>query len=472
MAKKKKKAISFFKYLTVVMIIVTIITLGLVKFINILPTEYFYVLLGLVALVVLTNSFLILAKSGGKKRIIGTLSTIIYIIILVVVIVYLLNTIGFLKKFGFSNYKTENYSVLVLKDSKVDDILELDKKAMGSLEFNNDGINKAREKIEKKIKVNFETYNDGSELKTSFLNQQVESILIENSVLAILIEDDATFFSKYKVIYEFSIEIETSDITKDVDITKDSFNVYISGIDTYGAISSVARSDVNMILSVNPQNHKVLIVSIPRDYYLKLATKGEYDKFTHAGIYGVEESVKTLENFLDIKINYYVKVNFTSMINIVNALNGVNVYSEYDFTSIDNYHYNKGYNELDGEKALSFVRERKAFWNGDRVRIQNQASMVKAIADKVMSPTIITNYNKLLKSLDGAFITNLKDDNLTKFIKKQAEDMSSWDIENVSLEGQDSYQYTYSYKGNKLYVMIPDMDSVNEVKSKLKEVLE
>lgn len=470
MAKKKNKIMPFFKYLTIVMVVVTLITLGLVKFIDILPLEYFYVFVGLLVLISIVNASLILTKKNSKKRVIGSLLTILYIIILILGIVYLLNTIGFLKRLGFSNYKTENYSVLVLKETGIDDLNDLKGKMVGSLEFSTDGLKKAKEKLDKKVEVNLETYKDASLLKIAFLNSKVDSILIENSVLSILNEED-NFSYKYKVIYEFSVDVETEDITKNVDITKDAFNIYISGIDTYGAISSVARSDVNMILSVNPKTKKILITSIPRDYYLKLATKGEYDKFTHSGIYGVEESVKTLEEFLDIKINYYIKVNFTSMINVIDALGGVNVYSEYSFVSIDNYEYNKGYNEVKGEKALSFVRERQAFVNGDRIRVMNQAAMVRAMIDKAISPAIITNYNSLLKSLSDAFITNISKESLTSFIKKQIQEETVWDIENVRMDGTDSYEYTYSYKWNKLYVMIPDNESVNNTKAKLKEVL-
>lgn len=470
MAKKKNKIMPFFKYLTIVMVVVTLITLGLFKFINILPLEYFYVFEGLLVIISIVNASLILTKKNSKKRVIGSLLTILYIIILILGIVYLLNTIGFLKRLGFSNYKTENYSVLVLKKTGIDDLNGLKGKRVGCLEFNTDGLKKAQEKVDKKVEVNFETYKDASMLKAALLEGNVDSIIIENSVLSILNEED-NFSYKYKVIYEFSVDVETEDITKNVDITKDTFNIYISGIDTYGAISSVARSDVNMILSVNPKTKKILITSIPRDYYLKLATRGEYDKFTHSGIYGVEESVKTLEEFLDIKINYYIKVNFTSMINVIDALGGVNVYSEYSFISIDNYEYNKGYNEVKGEKALSFVRERQAFINGDRIRIMNQAAMVRAMIDKASSPAIITNYNSLLKSLSDAFVTNISKESLTSFIKKQIQEEIVWDIENVRMDGTDSYEYTYSYKGNKLYVMIPDNESVNNTKAKLKEVL-
>ena len=468
--KEQVKIVPFFKYLAFILIFITIITLGLFKFIDVLPGEYFFILCVLLGIVTLGLSLLILTKHGPKKRAIGTFLSLIYLVFLILVIVYELNTIGFLKKLGFKNYKTENYSILVLNDSKYEKIEDLEKKNIGSLEFNTDGLKESKEKVEKKISVNFKIYNDISELKKDFEKKKVEAMLIENSILAILTEDDGEFASSYKVIYDFSVDVETKDIAKKVDITKDTFSIYVSGIDTYGAVSSVSRSDVNMVITVNPETNKILITSIPRDYYVPLAGKDGKDKLTHAGIYGVETSVKTIENLLDTKINYYIKVNFTSLIKVVDALGGVKVYSKYNFTSMDGYTYKQGYNNVNGEKALSFVRERKAFNGGDRVRVENQAAMIKALVEKATSPSIITKYNSLLKTLEKLFVTNLNMEDITEFIKKQIDDMKSWEVESQSLNGKDDYQYTYSYKGQKLYVMTPDNETVINAHNKIEEM--
>ena len=468
--KEQVKIVPFFKYLAFILIFITIITLGLFKFIDVLPGEYFFILCVLLGIVTLGLSLLILTKHGPKKRAIGTFLSLIYLVFLILVIVYELNTIGFLKKLGFKNYKTENYSILVLNDSKYEKIEDLEKKNIGSLEFNTDGLKESKEKVEKKISVNFKIYNDISELKKDFEKKKVEAMLIENSILAILTEDDGEFASSYKVIYDFSVDVETKDIAKKVDITKDTFSIYVSGIDTYGAVSSVSRSDVNMVITINPKTNKILITSIPRDYYVPLAGKDGKDKLTHAGIYGVETSVKTIENLLDTKINYYIKVNFTSLIKVVDALGGVKVYSKYNFTSMDGYTYKQGYNNVNGEKALSFVRERKAFNGGDRVRVENQAAMIKALVEKATSPSIITKYTSLLKTLEKLFVTNLNMEDITEFIKKQIDDMKSWEVESQSLDGKDDYQYTYSYKGQKLYVMTPDNETVINAHNKIEEM--
>ncbi len=470
-AKNKKVILPFFKYLAILMVIITIITLGLFKFIDVLPGEYYLVLCVLLVLITITLVTMTLTKKGVKKRIFGTMFSLVYIVILVMGIVYELNTLGFLKKLGFVNYKTENYNVIVLKNKNIKELDKLDNTIIGSLDFKTEGLKKAKNKIDKNLNMDYKTYDDITKLKDEFIKGNVDSMLVEESILAILSEENEEFAQSYQVVYDFAIDVETEDVLKEVDITKDSFNIYISGIDTYGSVSSVSRSDVNMVVSVNPKKNKIEIISIPRDYYVLLGGINEKDKLTHAGIYGVDVSVKTLEELLDIKINYYVKVNFSSLTKIVDALDGVNVYSEYDFVSRDGYSYKKGLNYVNGEEALSFVRERKAFTLGDRVRGENQIRMIEALINKALSPKIIIKYNSLLKALESSFVTNMKMDNLTDFIKKQIKDNKSWDIDSYSLDGTDGYQYTYSYKGAKSYVMIPDQETIINAKNKIKEVM-
>lgn len=471
MGKRNLKQYSFFKYLVISMSIITVIMLGLIKFINVLPGEYFIVLTILLGIITVGLSFLIMSKKGSKKRIVGSVISVIYMVFLILVIVYELNTIGFLKKLGFKDYKTENYSIVVLKDDEAKELKDLDKKIIGSLEFSSDGLKEAKNKIEKRITPEFKTFEDVNKLKNELLNKEIEAMLIETSILSIIEEEDENFAKNYRVVYEFSIDITVENLKNEVDITNTPFNIYISGIDTYGSVASVSRSDVNMVITVNPMTNKILITSIPRDYYVPLFGKTGKDKLTHAGIYGIDTSVKTVENLLDIKINYFVKVNFSSLVKLVDALGGVSVKSEYNFTSRDGYTYKKGDNQVNGAKALSFVRERKAFLTGDRVRVQNQAAMIEAIINKAISPSIIIKYNNILNALEDLFVTNLEMNDITKFIKKQIDDMSEWKVENISLDGSDAMDYTYSYGSQKLYVMKPKEETIINAKAKINEIV-
>ena len=303
------------------------------------------------------------------------------------------------------------------------------------------------------------------------LDSKVDAILVEDSIKSILDEEKDDFLDSVKVIYSFKIKVKSESTVKDVKVTKESFAVYISGIDTYGEISSVARSDVNILAVVNPTTKQILLVSIPRDYYVQLhGTTGVKDKLTHAGIYGIDMSIKTIEDLLNVKINYYFKVNFTSTIDIVNALDGVEVYSEYTFVSYSGFNFKKGYNYVNGEQALDFARTRKAFATGDRQRGKNQQALIDAMIKKATSKSIITKYNSLLSAIDGKYQTNMGSKKITSLIKMQLNDMTSWNVTSYSLTGHDSNNYTYTYN-QKLYVMEPDSDSINEAMDLIEKTL-
>ena len=473
MAKKKnnKSKMSFMKYLSIFLLIVSVLILVLVYFINVLPIDYFIVLVVLVLIIDLVVVKLLLG-SGKIRNVIGVILSIILIIIMVFGITYELNTIDFLKQFGFNTYKEEVYNVLVLDESEYEELNDLDNATIGHLDENvHEGLNSAIEKIDQQIDFESVVLDDINSLVDNLEIEEVDAIILEDAQITMLEEDNNGLMDNFRIIASFDIETEIEVVSKEVNVTEDSYNILITGIDSYGSITRVSRSDVNMIVSVNPKDKKILLTSIPRDYYVYLSDYGDYDKLTHTGIYGIDVTTKALEDLLDIDINYYVKVNFTTLVDIVDELGGITVNSNYDFTSIDGYHFSKGENNLNGKEALSFARERQAFSEGDRVRVENQQLVLTAIINKVLSAGIITNYNSLLNALSGEFLTNITNKEITDLIKWQIDGMYSWDIETISLDGSNAFDYTYSYKNQKLYVMMPYPESVNSAKEKINSVL-
>ena len=455
--RKKNKLI--YKIIVSILFLVSIIfVIGLMS-LNILSMKWFMLILGVLLLIDFLL-WLFIIKSKKKKT--SSAFAIIFIIILGIITFYIYKTTGLFTGMS-SNYKTYNYSVVVLEESNYEELEDLDKESMGYLDNDTEEEKLSLEHIEEKITPEWKDYEDADSMATELLNENIESIVIEDSYFSMIKEENQSFNSDTKVIYTFKVRVKIEDFSKDVDVTKEPFNIFVSGIDTYGSVDSVSRSDVNMVVTVNPKTKQILMTSIPRDYYVSLhGISGYRDKLTHAGLYGIDMSVKTVEDLLGIEINYYVKVNFSSVIDIVDALGGVDAYSEYTFTSIDGYYYTKGYNAVNGEEALSFARERKAFPAGDNQRIKNQQALIQAIFNKCISKEIIYKYNKLLNSLDGSFITNMKVDRITSLIKMQLDDMAEWTITSNSLTGTDSYNYTYSYASQQLYVMEPDEESVEE----------
>ena len=279
-----------------------------------------------------------------------------------------------------------------------------------------------------------------------------------------------------KTIYEFKVSIDQVDIVKVVNVANTPFNVYIAGGDGFGSIDAIFNTDVNMVATIDPVNRKVLLTSIPRDYYVNLVLQGEeaYDKLTHAGYYGIAESVKSVEKLLNTDINYYVKVNFSTIEGIVDAIGGVDVYSDYDFyeRAFRKYHYTVGYNHLNGEQALAFARERKSFAEGDIQRVKNQQKVVEAIIKKVTSSTaLISNYDQILNSISDNMDTNISSKDISKLVKMQLNDMRGWSVESINLTGTGQMGPTYTFPTLNLYTMLPNEDSVNEAQTKIKDYL-
>ena len=206
---------------------------------------------------------------------------------------------------------------------------------------------------------------------------------------------------------------------------------------------------------------------------------GKKDKLTHAGIYGIEESLMTLEDLYDIDISYYFRVNFTSFVTIVNKLDGIDVDVPVSFCEQDsNRSYRnqiclkKGMQRLNGEEALALARTRHTLSGGDRSRIENQLLVLNAIFDKATSPSIIVKYNSLLSSVSKYVSTNMESDEIIKFIKDQIKNPVDWQIEQKTVTGSDARRTAYSTGSANVYVMEIDTNSVNKAKLALKEVLQ
>lgn len=263
-----------------------------------------------------------------------------------------------------------------------------------------------------------------------------------------------------------------------IDVTEQPFNVYISGIDVYGEIEKESRSDVNLIATVNPKTHKILLTTTPRDYYVTIpGVSGEQrDKLTHAGIYGIDTSIATLENLYDIDIPFYVRVNFTSVEEIVDVMGGVDVESELAFTTGEEsgaiVEVKEGENHFNGKEALAFVRERKALKAGDNQRGKNQQALLTGLIKSTMSPKILLHANGMINSVAGNADTNMSEKQMKSLIRMQLDTLQGWEIESVAATGDDSgKRQCYSYKGKALYVTVPYEDSVESIKKQMKDYL-
>lgn len=473
--KKKKKVLNiFFNIMGLISTIIMLIFCYCLYKLNMIPTKFLYIIYGALGVIYL---IMILITLPPKVKVsIKTFCLVLFIILGTIfgfANKYIFDTMDFMSILDKEVFQKERYAVMVLNKSGVKSIEELNGKSIASYKSSNS--EKAIEELNKKVKVDNNEFSDVEKMFESLENGEVSAVVVSSSVEKLLDSELKDMNLDLKTIYEFKISIKKEDIVKVVNVTNTPFNVYIAGGDGYGSIDITYNTDVNMIATIDPVNRKILLTSIPRDYWVNLVGQGPdaYDKLTHAGYYGIQESVKDLEKLLDIDINYYVKVNFSTIEGIVNAIGGVDVYSDYDFTASDRtYSYSAGYSHMDGKKALRFARERKAFGAGDLQRVKNQQHVVEAILNKMTSSTaLISSYDQILNSVSNNLDTNMSSKDIQKLVKMQLNDMRGWTVESQNPTGTNQYCGTYTFPTMTLYSMVPDSESLNKAKTKIKEYL-
>ena len=373
-----------------------------------------------------------------------------------------------------SNYSEYSMSVVVLKDSDVHNVTQLDS-ITGPTGTDNDNIQKliADIKTSQSKELTVEQSTSYLAAYTSLVSGEAKAIVL-NSVFENIIESEyPDYASKIRKIY-------TKNITKEVAAPKvsknKSFNVYVSGIDTYGPISSVSRSDVNILMTVNRDSKKILLTTTPRDSYVPIADGGnnQKDKLTHAGIYGVDSSIHTLENLYGVDINYYVRLNFTSFLKLIDLLGGVDVYNDQEFTSRHGkFHFPVGNVHLDSEQALGFVRERYSLADGDRDRGRNQQKVIVAIIQKLTSTEALKNYSDIIQGLQDSLQTNMPIETMMDLVNAQLESGGSYKVNSQDLKGTGQMGLpSYAMPDSNLYMMEIDDSSLAAAKSAIQDVME
>ena len=373
-----------------------------------------------------------------------------------------------------SNYSEYSMSVVVLKDSEVHNVTQLDS-VTGPTDTDNENIQKliADIKTSQSKELTVEQSTSYLAAYTSLVSGEAKAIVL-NSVFENIIESEyPDYASKIRKIY-------TKNITKEVAAPKvsknKSFNVYVSGIDTYGPISSVSRSDVNILMTVNRDSKKILLTTTPRDSYVPIADGGnnQKDKLTHAGIYGVDSSIHTLENLYGVDINYYVRLNFTSFLKLIDLLGGVDVYNDQEFTSRHGkFHFPVGNVHLDSEQALGFVRERYSLADGDRDRGRNQQKVIVAIIQKLTSTEALKNYSDIIQGLQDSLQTNMPIETMMDLVNAQLESGGSYKVNSQDLKGTGQMGLpSYAMPDSNLYMMEIDDSSLAVAKSAIQDVME
>ncbi|HEM5029685.1 TPA: LCP family protein [Streptococcus suis] len=370
----------------------------------------------------------------------------------------------------FSEYEM---SILVPASSEITDVRQVTN-VLAPAEYDQDNITALLNDISKMESTQLTTSPTTSYLTAyqAMLNGESQAMIFNGVFTNILENEDPDFSSKVRKIYSFKVTQTVDTATKQV--SGDSFNIYISGIDTYGPISSVSRSDVNIIMTINRATHKILLTTTPRDSYVAIADGGQnqYDKLTHAGIYGVNASVHTLENLYGIDISNYIRLNFTSFLQLIDLVGGIDVENTQEFTSGE-HTFPVGTVHLDAEQALIFVRERYSLANGDNDRGKNQEKVIAALIKKLSSPENLRNYQAILNSLEGSIQTDLSIETIIGLVNTQLEAGTQFTVESQALVGNGRTDLpSYAMPDSQLYMLEINQESLEQTKAAIQSVLD
>ena len=442
---------------------------------NFLSFRFLNIIITIGLLVVLAIS--IFLQKTKKSPLVTTVVLVIFSL------VSLVGIFGFKQMIDITNrmnqtaaFSEVEMSIVVPKDSDIKDVSQLTSvQAPTKVDKNNIDTLMSALKKDKKVDLKVDDVASYQEAYDNLKSGKSKAMVLSGSYASLLESVDSNYASNLKTIYTYKIKKKNNNSAKQVD--SKVFNIYISGIDTYGSISTVSRSDVNIIMTVNMNTHKILLTTTPRDAYVKIPGGGadQYDKLTHAGIYGVETSEQTLENLYGIKIDYYARINFTSFLKLIDQLGGVTVHNDQAFTSLHGkFDFPVGDIQMNSEQALGFVRERYSLDGGDNDRGKNQEKVISAIVNKLASLKSVSNFTSIVNNLQDSVQTNMSLDTINALANTQLDSGSKFTVTSQAVTGTGSTGQLTSYAmpNSSLYMMKLDDSSVASASQAIKNLME
>ena len=496
--KKSKKWKIAAGIILVIQALISIVSVGIVVWFNLLPLKYL-VLIGLILIWLLTLVYYFfysgVRKKKGKKltaqkkkrklyikRSIGGVISAITMALCIVASSMVWQAGNALANIADNVVVTDTVSVYALADNPAESVADI-KDGVFAITQNYDyehtktTLDKIRENLGQDVHT--QNYDTVFDMVDALYAGNVDAMILNVAYVDVIRDQKGyeDFSDRTKTLYDH--EVKTSVVqenTQDTrDITKDPFIIYISGSDTRNLKLATSRSDVNILAVVNPASKQVLLLNTPRDYYVETTVSGGMrDKLTHCGIYGIDCSMGTLTNLYEENVDYYVQINFNGFETLIDAIGGITVEAEKSFrTSEGGYYISQGTNQLSGAVALSYVRERKSFADGDNARGRHQMQAIEAIIKKVSSgTTVLNNYSAILSSMEGMFATNMSSSEISALVRMQLTDMASWNVKSFAVTGTGSSQKTYSMPTKRSYVMIPDESQIDYARKLVDKVVD
>lgn len=309
----------------------------------------------------------------------------------------------------------------------------------------------------------WQALNDGS----------IQAMTININDLKEIKKNHPDFLIKTTVLKQF--KFKTEDISNRVDISKNTFNVLITGTDNReGEFDTSTRTDSVIVASINPQTMEVYLISLPRDLLIPVACKDNIeDKLTHVNNLGVECLQGSVEQFLDITINYYVEFNFESLIQTVDILKGVQIDVQYSFCELDSLDnadsvcLEAGPQTLNGEQSLAYARHRSTVDDYHRANAQRQ--IIEAIARKMMSVEGFKNFSSILAKVAPNIKTNFSRKEIYSGISLLSK-AGSLNITQQLIEGEGENGHYLELHDFYAFVHVADEQALLQLQQSLKDL--
>lgn len=465
-----------------VMVISEGLVLALVIQLNVLPEKFLAVLIAVLIVVFMYMALFMFVRIRAFvamwRKIVSFILAVIVACGCILISKVALDAYQLVNGMANSTANVRNTYVLVLNDDSARALSDTEGYRYAALEnYDIAHTEQMIQRVESETKsdISIKYFSNVSTMVDALYNKQTDALIMNGASISLLAEqeDYKDFLIRTRLLYTLPYETESNDDTVDFS-TKKPFAVYISGSDTRSSKLEVGRSDVNILVIVNPVTKQILLVNTPRDYYVpNPAGNGILDKLTHCSNYGVDCSIEALEGLYEVDISYYARINFVGFEALIDAIDGVTIFSEERFMANGRSFIDYGENHLMGQAALDFSRDRYHVSGGDRTRGKNQMKVLTAVIKKMTSSsTLISNYGPIMKSLEGMFATNFQNDEISEIVKMQLGEMPQWNIQSYAVSGSGDMQETYSWPGEKLWVMQPDMKTVEYARELVQRALD
>ena len=411
-----------------------------------------------------------------------------------------------------SGYTTYSSSLVTLKDNEADSIKDIDNSEIGILNDTTsyEGNIIPKEVIkEQKLKNKTKEYTSYIAMIDALYAEEIDYIFLPTnySVMFGNMEGYEDIKDKTKVLLTQTKKVKDKDSNRDTSNSKaitEPFTILLMGVDSdaEGIANGSFNGDSLMLITFNPKTLSTTILSIPRDSYVPIAcfSGQRKNKITHAAWQGEECMMDTIENFLDVKIDYYVKINFAGVVQLVDTLGGVEIDVPYNLCEQNSkrqwgnntIYIEKGLQTLNGEQALAYARNRHPnpgkcsskwtnYTSNDFIRGEHQQEVVTALLNKFKDINSLDTVYKLLDTISNNMVTNMTTDqilslyNVFKDVASKSNGMNDMNdvlgIQRLKLNGYDARIYDYGGTNLSLYNYVLYDDSIKAVSNAMKENL-